>query len=418
MRPQPGGRPISHRSRVLAIPTTLAALAMTTRTEGHSTMTMTRITAPDAPVNQATPTDLATPEAASWAEMVEAMWASIQTTYFLPESGYYLERPAPGDGMVATLWPILGLLSGANARAIAGVSPDADQDFRSVFDLLGEYYDGVVDPPGYDSYPVAFGGGDKYYDDNQWLGIDGVYAYRHLGEQRYLDAAVLCWKLSLSGWSDDLGGGIYWKQFDHSTRNTCSNAPAAVLGMLLFEETGDQAYLDWSVRILEWTRQLKDPATGVYWDHITADGTIDEAKYTYNTGTPIHANALLHRATGDEAYLTEARSLAQAAFDWFAPATSATGTTNGVRVFPPNNAWFNSILFRGYVTLAEVDPEHDLTYVQAMLDFTRLGWARARDASGLLNPDWSGRQPAPEQPWLLDQAPVLEFASTAIRLGL
>ncbi len=376
-------------------------------------MSQAQITQPATPAGRTPP-----PAATAWAEMAEAMWTSIQTTYFLPDSGYYLERPHPDDGKVSELWPILGLLSGANARAIAGVSPNADPDFVAVWDLLARYYDDVVDPPGYDSYPVEFSGGDKYYDDNQWLGIDGVYAYRHLGEQRFLDAAIVCWTLSLSGWSDEMGGGIYWKQFDHSTKNTCSNAPAAVLGMLLYEETGDQEYLGWAIRILDWNRQLKDPATGVYWDHITSDGTIDEAKYAYNAGTPIHANALLFRATGDGTYLTEARTVARAAFDWFAPASSATAETDGVRVFPSNNAWFNSILFRGFVALAEVDPEHDLTYVRAMLDFTQLGWNRARDADGLLNPDWSGRQPAPNQPWLLDQAPILEIASTAIRLGL
>ncbi len=53
-----------------------------------------------------------------------------------------------------------------------------------------------------------------------------------------------------------------------------------------------------------------------------------------------------------------------------------------------------------------------------MLDFTRLGWGRVRDANGLMNRDWSGRQPAPANAWLLDQSALLEFAATAHRLGL
>ncbi|HEV2529188.1 MAG TPA: glycoside hydrolase family 76 protein [Thermomicrobiales bacterium] len=367
----------------------------------------------------ATPTGTALPDT-PWAEMVEQMWATIQRHYRAPDSGLYLEhapsRIRDGGKEIADLWPILGLLSGANARAIAGIGPSADDDFRAVFDVMGAYLNTDTDPAGYDSFPRALGGGDIYYDDNQWLGIDGVLAWRHLREQRFLDAAHLTWELSLSGWDDTMGGGIYWRQNDRTTKNACSNGPAAVLGMLLYEETGDRQILDWVVRILDWNRQLRDPDTGVYLDALKDDGTIDRATYTYNSGTPLHAFALLYRATGDAAYLDEARTLARDAFAHFAPDATRDEAT-GVRLWP-TDPWFNSILFRGYIALLDVDPEPDPTYVRAMLDFTRLGWGRVRDANGLMNRDWSGHQPAPANAWLLDQAALLEFAATAHRLGL
>ncbi len=216
-----------------------------------------------------------------WAEMTEQMWATIQRHYPAPDAALYLahapNKVRDGGKEIADLWPIRGRLSGANARAIAGIGPTADDDFRAVFDVMGAYLNTDTNPAGYDSYPRALGGGDIYYDDNQWLGIDGVLAWRHRGEQRFLDAAHLTWELSLSGWDDTMGGGIYWRQNDNTTKNTCSNGPAAVLAMLLHEETGDREYLDWAVRILDWNRQLRDPEIGVYLDALKDDGTVDRA---------------------------------------------------------------------------------------------------------------------------------------------
>lgn len=367
---------------------------------------------------QSTP-DLATPiPGAGWAEMIESMWAAVGAQFHIAEFGLYREHvPVQGeDKAFSYLWPYSGVVSAANARAaraLAGTAGSAGDDLRTVLANLEQYWDERAEPPGYDSYVVEYGGGDKFYDDNEWLGIDFVLAYRLLGDRAWLDKAQAMWTFAISGWSDEMGGGIYWKEHDLSTKNTCSNAPAAVLALMLHEETGDAEFLDWAVRILDWTKQLKDPATGVYLDHVRDDGSIDPAKYSYNTGTPIHANALLYRATGDAAYLDEARSLARASLDWFAPESTATERTGGVRVFP-DTPWFNSILMRGYVALREVDPDANATYVRAMLDFLELGWSRARDTEGLLAPDWSGLG-APDAPkWLLDQTPVIEIAAAGL----
>lgn len=406
---------VSTRARLAAVPAAIAALAAARLRTGD--VVMAHASTPSATPGIGTP-GIGTPAAVTtpWREMAEGMWSTIQSTFYVPEAGLYLAKTPREENHISELWPFSALFSGLNARASAGVAPSADADLDAAFALLAEYADPRADPPGYDSYPIRLNGGDKYYDDNEWLGIDGVYAWRHLKDQRYLDLATTTWAFALSGWSDDMGGGIYWKQYDASTKNTCSNAPAAVLAMLLHEETGNEDYRAWAQRILDWTAQLKGPNNGVYFDHLNDDGTIDRATYTYNTGTPIHANALLYRATGDERYLTEARALAQASLDWFAPAASAV---DSIRFFP-NTPWFNVILFRGYVALAEVSPAPaaDGVYLRAMLDSLQFGWSNARDENGLLNPDWSGRAAVTDNWKLLDQAPILEFASTAIRLGL
>lgn len=367
----------------------------------------------------AMPSAGATPAAsADWAEMIEEIWAAIGSHFLIADFGLYGEHaPVQGeDRAFSFLWPFSGVVSAANARVLAGTADSAEDDLRTVLTNLEQYWDDRSEPPGYDSYVVEYGGGDKFYDDNEWLGIDFVLAYRSLGDESWLEKARAMWTFAISGWSDEMGGGIYWKEHDLSTKNTCSNGPAAVLALMLHEETGEPELLDWAVRILEWTKQLKDPSTGVYLDHIRDDGTIDQATYTYNAGTPIHANALLYRITGDTGYLEEARALARASLDWFAPESTATDRTGGVRVFP-NTPWFNSILMRGYVALLEVDPDADRSYVQAMLDFLRLGWSRARSDDGLLSPDWSGAGPSDEPRWLLDQTPVIEIAAVGTAVG-
>jgi len=349
--------------------------------------------------------------------MIESMWASITDHFLLPDFGLYGEHvPLQGeDKAFSYLWPYSGVISAANARLLTDTATSAADDLRTVLTNLERYWDEHSEPPGYDSYVVEYGGGDKFYDDNEWLGIDFVLACRTLGDNHYLQKARAMWSFALSGWSDEMDGGIYWKEHDFSTKNTCSNGPAAVLGLMLYQETGEQDFLDWAIRILEWTARLKDPSTGVYLDNIREDGSIDPAKYTYNTGTPMHANALLYQITGDPVYLEEARSLARASFAWFAPKSTATARLGNVRLFP-NTPWFNSILMRGYLALLEVDPDADMTFVQAMLDFLRLGWARARTEQGLLAPDWSGLGPGDEPKWLLDQTPVIEIAAAGLAI--
>ena len=410
-RPQSMTRALSRRHLLgTTVATTIAGTALATRAVAHGETPMT--------LSATTGTPAAALADTPWSDMAEGIWATIRDQLWHDGIDQYLERTPRQDNDIATLWPVCALFSGLRARAEAGTSPDVMADLGAITDQLGEYFDASFSPPGYDSYPRSRGGGDKFYDDNEWLGIDAVYAWRLTGEQRHLDLAITTWTFAISGWSDDLGGGIFWQENDRASKNTCSNAPAAVLALLLHEETGERQYLDWAVRIMDWVRQLRDETTGVYFDNIRLDGTIDERTFTYNSGTPLHAAALLYRATGDAAWLEAARSLASAAWNHFAPPETATDETLGIRVWPPD-PWFNSILFRGYVALAEVapEPEDGLGPARSMLDFLRLGWSRARDESGLVLPDWSQTTTGPALiARLLDQAPILEFAATAHRL--
>jgi hypothetical protein len=358
---------------------------------------------------------MASPAATSdWLTIGGEMW-DLMRQHFDAGDHLFTERSPRNtdDRTYSYLWPYAAVLSGITN--LANESPDFETARDDAFIALERYFDPEIEPVGYDSYVVDDGGGDKFYDDNEWLGIDFVHAYRQTGDNTYLDRAIVTWEFALSGWTDTLGGGIHWKQYDMSTKNTCSNGPAAVLAMMLYERTEDPQYLDWAVRIMEWVKQLRDPVTGVYWDNIHVEGSINETTWTYNTGTPMHASALLYTATGEQAWLDDARSLAEASLAHFAPAETIDGQE--VHVFP-DHAWFNSILFRGYEALYEADPEPDPTFLEAALGWARFGWEHARDDRGLLYRDWTGRTPVDEPRELIQQAPILEIAAIGHRFEM
>lgn len=398
----------STRTRPAVVAGSLAAAAAATHAAAQLA---TPIASPDA-------TPIATPvaEAPSWMEIMEGMWQTIQTHYATDSGLYRPYYPAQhGDNPYCYLWPWGAVVSAVNMRAAALKTPEADAILREHLAAQEQYNHAPGQQEGYDSYVVSQGGGDRFYDDNMWLGIDAVYAGRHLQDEQYLQTARDIWAWLETGWTDELGGGFLWHAVERNTKNTCSNGPAAVMAMLLYEETGEQAWLDWAVTIMDWLdATLFDEESGVYHDHITLDGHVDTMKWSYNAGTPLHAKALLYRATGDERYRTEARALAAAAKQAFAP-TAVTGPK--ISLFP-NTPWFNVILHRGYVALQTVDPEVDPSYVRMLPELLRYAWGAARDPeTGILAVDWTWPgQPGREE--VLQQAPAVEVAASAIILGL
>jgi uncharacterized protein YyaL (SSP411 family) len=359
----------------------------------------------------ATNMSTATPVAAKLTDYQKAQqtYEAVMRAFYVPANNLYREHiePKPDDKAFSYLWPYSGMISALNA--LAKVPGDRQAEYKAalvkVLDGLEQYYDPSAVVPAYDSYVRQFGGGQKFYDDNQWLGLDFLEAYATLKDPRYLEKARITFRHTISGWSNDMGGGVYWRENDPDTKNTCSNGPAAVLALKLYEVTGEKEYLDWALKILDWVKQLKSPDSGVYWDNLTKEGNVDKRTYTYNTGTPLHAYALLYKITKDEKYLTEARALAASSVEHFVrPNAVANGN------FYPDTPWFNTILFKGYLALYENDPARDKRYIETMRQNLNWAWENARTDKGLFSPDWSGASGVSNpHKWLLDQAPMVEL---------
>src|SRR5205823_5517068 len=97
------------------------------------------------------------------------------------------------------------------------------------------------------------------------------------------------------------------------TKNTCSNAPAAVacLRMARFRRREDN--IAWARRIVAWTNKHLQDSDGLYFDRQYVDTEkVIKHKRTYNAALMLRANLELHRLTGEQQFLDEARRIAAA----------------------------------------------------------------------------------------------------------
>jgi len=309
---------------------------------------------------------------------------------------------------VSFLWPYSGMLSGC----VSLYKTTGDAKYRDILEKqilpgLELYWDNIREPFCYQSYPMFNGKSDRFYDDNDWLAIDFCDYYALTKEPKYLEKAEALHAYIYSGWSEELGGGIFWCEQQRVSKNTCSNAPATVLCMKLYELTKKPEYLEWAKKTYAWTKEnLCDTTDYVYWDNIALNGKIATQKYTYNSGQMIQAGVLLYKETGDESYLADAQRTAKGSFDHF---TSMPNLPNGKAIrFYTSSPWFNVIMFRGLKALYEVDG--NALYVNTMADNARYAWKNTRDENGLLGDDWSGLKNKKHK-WLLDNACMLELFS-------
>src|SRR5262249_7122424 len=133
--------------------------------------------------------------------------------------------------------------------------------------------------------------GGHFYDDNEWVVLDLLELHQLTGDPSYLKQATDIFQFIRGGEDTTLGGGIWW-QHKHDGKNTCSNAPAIVCALEMFKVTRDEQYLPFAKRIYSWTNDHMLDADGLYWDHISLDGTIEKTKWSYNTALMIRANLL------------------------------------------------------------------------------------------------------------------------------
>ncbi|MCD8178453.1 MAG: glycoside hydrolase family 76 protein [Tannerellaceae bacterium] len=307
---------------------------------------------------------------------------------------------------VSFLWPYSGMPSGL----VALYKQTGEEKYlhlieQQIIPGLQLYWDHTRLPACYQSYPLFNGESDRFYDDNDWLAIDFCDLYELTGKKEYLQKAIDLHTYIYSGWDDKLEGGIYWCEQQQTSKNTCSNAPAAVLCMKLYKQTGETKYLDQAKETYSWTKKfLEDPQDHVYWDNIRLDGGIGKEKYTYNSGQMIQAAVLLYEATKDDEYLQDARQTAAGSYSYFV--SKRTNNRGGSMEFYPDMPWFNVILLRGLVALAPYDTA--TAYIQTMKENVLYAWNYTRDENGLLGNHWSGVGNS-KYKWLLDNACMLEL---------
>lgn len=320
---------------------------------------------------------------------------------------YVINQDTTTKKRVAYLWPTSAVLSGV----VALIENTRDARYKTILDAeilpaLAHYYDRARQPACYQSYLSSDGKQDRYYDDNIWLNIDFADLALSTKDKRYLLKAEEIWKFVASGWDSQLGGGIYWCEQKKESKNTCSNAPAAVAAAKLYEATKNQEYLQWSKKIYAWTKQnLQDKSDFLYYDNVSLKGHIGKQKYAYNSGQMLQAAVLLYNITKDMNYLNDAQNIAAGGYNFFfEPKIDANG--RNVKMLKKGNIWFTAIMLRGYIELYQVDKNK--TYLDVFKCSLDTAWKNGKDENGFFDEDLTGKEKNSSK-WLLAQGAMVEM---------
>ncbi|RFM29545.1 glycoside hydrolase family 76 protein [Deminuibacter soli] len=303
------------------------------------------------------------------------------------------EQHYQGDKPHSYLWPLCALLQAANEWE--ALYPK-DAAMQKIMLAVKQYYGNKPPVPGYEAYVIKEGGDDRFYDDNQWLGISFIDAYQRTHNKQWLSAAQVIYRFMMTGYDTVSGGGLYWKEGDKTTKNTCSNGPGAVLALQLYRSTKDTAYLHTGLSLYNWAVATLMSPEGLFYDNIRLPAkTIAKQFYTYNSGTMLQSAVLLYEITADKKYLQQAQQMAAAAYHQF--------YKEGLY---PSNYWFNAVLLRGYEELFKAD--HNPLYLQSFQQYLQNAWAKQTDEHKLAG--------TKKEKLLLDQGGLLEIALRMARL--
>ena len=335
------------------------------------------------------------------AERAQLAFEAMQKTYYIEGSGLYKGEP------FSFLWPfsqaLAATMSMANIPSLKStIAHEVNArlvGLKSYLDLNnsgapeGTYsstlaaYDGTVAPP-------AGPGGAKYYDDNAWVGIELARMYELTHVAGVLGGAEAIMAFEMAGWDIQPGiacpGGIPFSNSSEDVeRNTVTNAPTAELALQLYKLTGDAQYLQFAEMAYEWVRTCLTESNGLYADHIGVHGKIEPEEWSYNQGAMIGAGVLLYHATGNSAYLFQARQTAKAALAYFTPERLGS-----------ENPFFVSVYFRNLLYLDSVT--HDPPGASIVQGYVNYAWEHLR----LRDDVFVAGSPATAQ--LLDQAAIVQ----------
>jgi hypothetical protein len=290
--------------------------------------------------------------------------------------GKYWGWPTPVVGQAPTEEQPEGEEPGEGSEPLeaAGIAPPTLPSFN-----------GSVVPPG----------GASYYDDNEWVGIELARLYKLRHEAVLLEKAEQIMSFVMAGWQTSpklaCAGGVPFSDAPSNTdRNTVTNGPAAELGVQLYRLTGNATYLQFAQMAYEWVRSCLMAPSALYYDHIRLHGVIDPTLWSYNQGSMIGAGVLLYQATGNGAYLYQARQTAKAALAYFT-----------IQRLLSENPFFPAVYFRNLMYLDTVT--HDPPGAKLAQSYVDSLWVHQRLTSGLFV---FGSPPSSQ---LLTQAAVVQI---------
>lgn len=305
---------------------------------------------------------------------MRSLQAAIQTNFYDSAAGYYKEvvSPKPNDNAYSYLWPICAIYQAVHEievveKEIGLVDP--------MLRIIRDYYNPAPPAPGYASYIMKFKGGDRFYDDNQWIGITSMDAYSRAKEQKHLAIGKEIYTYMMTGFDTVLSGGLYWQENKKVSKNTCSNGPGIILALQLYQATKQKTYLDTALLLYNWVNKTLKAPSGLYYDNKgVKDRKITTWTFSYNTGTMLQSSIYLYECTGDKKYLQQATAIADSSLSFF----------YGNGKFR-DNYWFNAVLLRGYQHLLKYNK--DTKYIKGFQQCLDHALANNKNGQGLFQKD-------------------------------
>lgn len=302
--------------------------------------------------------------------------SSIEKNFYDKASGYYFVELDPAKRETkfgfkreySWLWALCSMFEAVNE--IEKVDNTANL-VDPIFSNMKNYYDTSSPKPGYNEYIVKLKPGLRYYDDNQWIGIASLDIYKRTKKKAYLSLGKQMYQFMMTAYDTKLGGGLYWRETDFETKNTCSNGPGVLVALKMYELTKQKCYLDTALLIYNWTNEKLQTPEGLYYDNIrTNDGSLGKAIFSYNTGTMLQSNVYLYELTGDKKYLKRANAMADASLAYF----YANGKFR-------DGYWFNAVLLRAYQHLLKYNK--DTKYIMGFKKCVDYALKNERNDQGL-----------------------------------
>lgn len=102
---------------------------------------------------------------------------------------------------------------------------------------------------------------NDYYDDEGWWALAWIDFYDLSHQERYLKMAQTIFADMVKGWSEQCGGGVYWKKPDHG-KNSIENELFILTAIRLHDRIKDvifisgKTYLQWAVADWHWFKQM------------------------------------------------------------------------------------------------------------------------------------------------------------------
>jgi hypothetical protein len=349
------------------------------------------------------------PALSLYAQRALLAYEAMQQNFYVPTAGLY-----KGEPEYSFLWPFSQALAASVSVAhIPGEQTKLEGALSALTTGLQVYaspaapagettatgasttlrsYNGAVAPP-------VGPGGDSYYDDNEWVGIELARIYELDHNPAALAQAEQIMQFVMAGWQAvgpegqplPCPGGVPFSNATNNTqRNTVTDGPGAELGVQLYRITHEARYLQFAEMAYGWVRQCLVEPNSLYADHIELNGAVNRTLWSYNQGSMIGAGVLLYQATHEGIYLYQARQTAKVALAYF-----------NYNRLSSENPFFVAVYLRNLIYLDSVT--HDPPGTLPAREYAYYAWSRHRLGDNLFA---YGSPPTAE---LLGQAALVQI---------